>query len=112
MGRPQIDGGKRKRISRKLTNSECMRLYLKYRDGENTEDLAEYFGLHRAGLCVVIRRIEEEARKRGLHVDSCLRERGAQWKTPRRHLNSDIYDDQYISSYAYDADDDFDEVMA
>lgn len=59
-----------------MTNSECICLYLAYRDGAVTTDLAAYFGIKLTEVAAVVRRVEREARRRGYDVKSCIRQRG------------------------------------
>ena len=78
-----------------MTNSECICLYLAYRDGAVTTDLAEYFGIRLTEVAAVVRRVEREARRRGYDVKSCVRQRGRGYGATagRGKLNHDIYDD-------------------
>ena len=85
----------RQRLSKTLTNYECICLYLAYRDGAVTTDLANYFGIKLTDVAAVVRRVEREARRRGYDVKSCIRERGRGYGaiSSRYKLNHDIYDD-------------------
>lgn len=86
----------RKRLHTFLTNSEVICLYIAYRDGVSNHDIADYFGVSYNSIATIINRVEQEARRRGYDVKSCVRQntcRSGSANVSRDKLNHDIYDD-------------------